>query len=167
MTQHAMNYAKALFDKNISNECIEHTKEMISSSSELLEALSNPAVKKVEKHNVIDKLFDQEIRGFLKVLCDYNAIGILNQILKSYDDYVLASKNIVKATLTYVIKPDDNQIEQIKEMVCKKYNKTSVLLELKEDSSLLGGFILTVGNTQYDKSVKGTLANLQKTLVWR
>ncbi|MFU0828355.1 MAG: hypothetical protein ACFWTJ_12655 [Lachnoclostridium sp.] len=40
-------------------------------------------------------------------------------------------------------------------------------MELKEDPSLIGGFVLKVGNTEYDKSIKGTLDELQKTLVRR
>lgn len=167
MTQTVMNYAKALFDLNISEECIQDTKDIILQNCELVEALSNPAIKMNEKHNVIDRIFSKEVRSFLKVLCDNSHMELIKQILSSYDNYVLDSKNIVKATLTFVTKPDDYQLEKIKEMVCSKYNKTGVLLELQEDASLLGGFILTVGNTQYDKSIKGTLSNLQKTLVWR
>ena len=35
MIQHAKNYAKALFDLNLSEESIKNTKEIISQSSEL------------------------------------------------------------------------------------------------------------------------------------
>jgi F-type H+-transporting ATPase subunit delta len=91
----------------------------------------------------------------------------ISQIFDMYEDVVLESKNIVKAKLTYVTKPDDDQINKIKEFVCNKYNKAGVLLELKEDASLIGGIVLSVGDVEYDKSIKGTLSSLHKTLVWR
>ena len=167
MTQRAMNYAKAIFDINISEECVQNTKDVILANNELLEALSNPAVKKSEKHAVIDTVFDKEIRNFLKVLCDYECMEMISQIFEAYEAIVLDSKNLIRATVTFVTRPDNSQIEKIKEMVCSKYNKAGVLLELKEDPSLIGGFILSVGDTMYDKSIQGSLSSLYKTLVWR
>jgi len=166
MTNHAMNYAKALFDLNISDGIVQNTKDILE-NRELLDALCNPSIKKSEKHAVIDTIFDHEIRNFLKVLCDNGCMELLSQIFYTYESIVLDSKNIIKATITFVTRPDDDQLEKLKEFVCKKYNKGNVLLELKEDSSLLGGFILSVGDTEYDKSIKGTLLSLHKTLIRR
>jgi len=166
MTNHAMNYAKALFDLNISDEIVQNTKDILE-NRELLEALSNPSIKKSEKHAVIDTIFDYKISNFLKVLCDNDCMEFISQIIDQYESIVLDSKNIIRATITFVTRPDDDQLEKLKEFVCKKYNKDGVLLELKEDSSLLGGFILSVGDTEYDKSIKGTLSSLHKTLMRR
>ncbi len=167
MTLRDVNYAKVLFDLNISEECVQNTKDMILEHREIFMALINPAIKKSEKHTVIDTFFDKEIRSFLKVVCDNECMEFISKIFDSYEDIVLDSKNIVKATLTYVTRPDDELLEKIKDMVCNKYNKTDVLLELKEDATLLGGFVLSVGDTMYDKSIQGTLSSLSKTLVWR
>lgn len=167
MTQGAINYAKALFDLGIQEDCVKSTEDIILQNNELSEALSNPAVKKKEKHAVIDAVFDEKIRSFMKVLCDNEAMGMANEIFDAYDDIALKSKNMIKATITYMSRPDDDQLEGIKKMVCRKFNKSGVLLEMKEDSSLLGGFILTVGDTEYDKSIRGTLEGLGKTLVRR
>lgn len=167
MTQRAINYAKAISDLKLSEECVQNAKEIILKNNELLVALSNPSIKKTEKHAVIDAIFDKEVRNFLKVLCDNECFEIVSEIFEAYETIILDSKNIIKATLTFVTKPDDDQLEKIKEMVCNKYNKAGVLLELKEDSSLLGGFVLSVGDMEYDKSIQGTLSSLHKSLVWR
>jgi F-type H+-transporting ATPase subunit delta len=166
MIQRSMNYAKALFMLKISDDIVNNTK-CILENVELLDALSNPSIKRIEKYAVIETIFDKEIRGFLKILCDNNYMRPISQIFDMYEDVVLESKNIVKAKLTYVTKPDDDQINKIKEFVCNKYNKAGVLLELKEDASLIGGIVLSVGDVEYDKSIKGTLSSLHKTLVWR
>lgn len=167
MTQRTINYAKVLFDLNISEEILKNTRDMILDNKLLLDALTNPSFSKKEKHAIIDKFFDEEIRSYLKVLCDHERLELIESIFEAYDDFVLAKKKTIKAKLSYVTKPEDDQLEKMKEFICEKYKKENVILELKEDSSLLGGFILTVGDIQYDKSLLGTLSNLQKTLIWR
>lgn len=167
MIQRAINYAKAIFELSLPEECVHNARDIITANKDLLEALTNPTIKASEKHTVIDNIFDKEVRSFLKVLCDNDSMNIISQIFEAYEELVLDSKNIIRATMTFVKRPDDEQLEQIKEMVCKIYNKSGVLLELKEDPTLIGGFILTVGDIMYDKSIQGTLSGLYKTLVWR
>lgn len=167
MKQYIKNYAQVLFELKIDYEIVQDTKKICLESTELLNALSNPSIQKKEKHSVIDVIFNEKIKSFLKVLCDNNNIEYIIQIIEVYEEILLQSKKMVKATLTYVTKPDEEQISQIIKFVMDKYNKADVLLELKEDSSLLGGFILSVGNVEYDKSIAGTLSSLRKTFAWR
>lgn len=167
MIQLDANYGKVLFQLSLSTESVDSMKELLLNHKELLTALDNPSIKAKEKRAVIDKLFEPEVRNFLKVLCDSGYISHIAEILTSYDDLVLESKNMIRATLSFVTKPSDAQLTGIKNMICKKYNKEDVLLELKEDSSLIGGFILNVGDVEYDKSIKGKLLDMQKRLLWR
>lgn len=167
MIQLDANYGKVLFQLSLSTESVDGMKELLLNHKELLTALDNPSIKAKEKHAVIDKLFEPEVRNFLKVLCDNGYISHIAEIFTSYDDLLLESKNMIRATLSFVTKPSDAQLIGIKNMICKKYNKEDVLLELKEDPSLIGGFILNVGDVEYDKSVKGKLLDMQKRLLWR
>jgi F-type H+-transporting ATPase subunit delta len=167
ITQQAANYAKVLFSLGIKEEVILPTKNIFLENKTLIEVFDNPVIKQEEKEAVIKAVFEEEIRRFIKLVCENKCIGIINEIFEAYEGMELASKNIIKATLTYVTKPDDTELEQIKNMVCSKYNKTGVSLKLLEDTSLIGGFVLTVGDMEYDKSIKGTLAEMQKTLVGR
>lgn len=167
MRQRADSLAKALADLNLNEEIVKKAKDIILGCPELKDALSNPAVGVSEKHAVVDAIFDSEIRNFFKVVCDNEGFGEIEAVFAEYEDLMLMKKNIIRATLTYVTMPDEEQLDRMKEMIRNKYNKAGVLLEMKEDPSLLGGFVLTVGNTSYDKSVAGTLEDLHKTLVWR
>lgn len=167
MIQLDANYGKVLFQLSLSTEIVDRVKELLLNHKELLTALDNPSIKAKEKHAVIDRLFDAEVRNFLKVLCDNGYVSHIAEILSAYDDLVLESKNMIRATLSFVTKPSEAQLTGIKSMICKKYNKEDVLLELKEDPSLMGGFILNVGDMEYDRSVKGKLLDMQKRLLWR
>lgn len=40
-------------------------------------------------------------------------------------------------------------------------------MELKEDKSLVGGFILRVEDQEFDYSLKGRINALQQKLIWR
>lgn len=166
MTDRAINYAKALMELNISEESITRAKYLLENKV-LLEALSNPTIKNKEKDAVIDSIFPNEVRGFLKVLCENNSIDFIYDIMDAYQNLKIENINQIKATLTYVTKPEEEQLQRIKEMICKKWNKAGVILELIEDVSLLGGFILTIGDIEYDKSIRGMLSGMQKTLLWR
>ena len=45
--------------------------------------------------------------------------------------------------------------------------KADVKIQIVEDTSLLGGFILHVENDEYDWSLKGRLTRLEQKLTWR
>lgn len=167
ISQRAANYAKVLYSLKISEDSIAHARQLLMEQSELRDALSNPVIKNKEKNSVIDQLFDKEITAFLKVLCENKAIGIFHEILEAYEQIVLDSKNMLKARLAYAEKPDDEAIEKIKRMICDKYQKTEVILEQEQDVSLIGGFVLYVGDMEYNKSIKGTLSEMQKSLIGR
>ena len=156
------NYARVLFDMNIEAEQVEEMRSLLTESAELTEALMNPLVRKVEKRNVIDKLFSQSVRSFVKVMSDNDDIECAGEMFEAYDAMVRERDETVKATFTYVTKPDDAQIEQLKKKIAKDYKKKNVVLELEQDKSLIGGFVLTVGDTVLDQSVKTSMTRLQR-----
>jgi ATP synthase, F1 delta subunit len=167
ISQRSLTYAKILFSMEVKEDSVNQMKQLLSESRELTDALSNPAIKQQEKEAVIDALFETEVRSFLKVLCENKVIGLFSQIIEAYEDLVLEHKNVVKAKFVYAIKPSDGEIEQIKGMICDKYKKSGVFLEMEQDDSLIGGYVLTVGNTEYNKSIKGALSEMQKALIRR
>ena len=57
--------------------------------------------------------------------------------------------------LRYVTKPEEEQLKRIRTFVYNKYHTRNIEMRLEEDASLGGGFILEVGNDQYDWSTKG------------
>lgn len=167
ITQRAINYAKVLGDLAIPFADVENTKGLLSEASIVAEVLDNPVVGKEEKQNVVKSLFPENMWNFMRLLCEHNSVSLWSDIFETYEEMELEKQNKIKATLRYAIEMDEEDIAQIKEMICKKYNKAGVELELIHDPSLIGGMVLEVQGTEYDKSIKGTLEELQKTLVRR
>lgn len=167
MTERAMQYGKVLFELHIDASVIATTKELIKKCPELVAALDNPAIKAGEKYKVIDRIFDDGISSFLKVVTDNKMINSIEDIWESYEDYQRIEKNFVKATFYYVSKPDDAQIKAIKARICKQYQKDGVDLFLVEQPSLIGGFVLKVCDYEVDRSISGRIEQLTQNLMRR
>ena len=161
MTVVADNYAKVLIDMNFAAEDIETMRALLADEN-VAEVLGNPFINHKEKHAVIEKLFPAAVCNFIKVMSDNGDIALSGEMLQTYDALMLDRNDMVRATFKYVTKPDDAQVEQLKAMICKRYGKKDVELALEEDTSLVGGFILTVGDSVLDKSLRTAILKMQR-----
>ena len=89
--------------------------------------------------------------------------NITNDILCQADD-IFKAVGQVKAQLSYVTLPDEEQLAGIRSYIIERYNCEKMELTMKEDSSLEGGFKLQVGNDVVDWSVKGRIRQLEEKL---
>lgn len=167
ITYSAQICAEVLFELKISEKSINDAQKIFFDNPILVDILSNPSVKTDDKYAVIDKLFEKDIAGFLKILTEFRHIAKANEIFEAYSNRVLSSKNILKAEFSYVTKPNEQMQEQFRQMLKQKYSVSDVLLTLKEDKSLVGGYKLRVNDTEYDKSIQGTVKALQNRLIRR
>lgn len=159
--------AEVFFELGIDEKVLDDTKEIFAQNPILADVLSNPSVTIDEKYAVIDKLFERRITDFLKVMTEFGHIAKIDEILDACSERILQSRNILKAELSYVTKPSDEMQESFRQTLKQKYGVSDVLLTLKEDKCLIGGYKLTVGDTEYDKSIQGTVKALQNKLIRR
>ena len=165
--QSTENCAKTLFSLNIPDADVYEAEAIWNGSSELREALCCPAVGLGEKNSVTDKLFPQSMTAFIKVMCEFGHISQLSDIFKAYRKLKLKYKGIVEGTLLCADRPDEETAEKFRKMLCKKYGANDAALEIIEDKSLIVGYRLVVGDTEYDKSAAGVVKALRKKLVCR
>ena len=159
MTQTANNYATVLLELGVTREAVDETKEILSLTQDLPKSLKSPVVSKQEKHKLIDRIFPESMKNFLKVVCDYGEAAY---------DVVEAEKNgILQAKLEYVLEPTEDEVAQMKAYLAKKYQKDKVALALEKKPELIGGFVLRVGDIEEDYSMKGRLNRLERRLAWR
>ena len=140
MTQTAINYAKVLYELNISKKIIDDSQEIVSSVPELKATLISPVVSNLKKHNIIEKVFPKEMHNFFMVLCDYQSMEVIDQIFVAYKNYYNEQNSILEAKLIYVTVPNEEQLNNIKEILMKKHHKNQIELSLIEDPSIIGGF---------------------------
>ena len=185
MTQTASNYGTVLFELGVKKEIVEKTKEIFSLTEELPKmpctttvlsqrtrdsfsmTMRSPIVSKDAKHRLIEDIFPEEIRNFLKVVSDHQETDLMDDIFVAYKKAYDENHGILCAEMSYVMEPDAKQVEQMKAYLANKYGKQMVELSMVEDKSLIGGFVLRVGDKEEDYSMKGRLDRLEKRLTWR
>ena len=151
MTQTANNYATVLLELGVTREVVDETKEILSLTQDLPKSLKSPVVSKQEKHKLIDRIFPESMKNFLKVVCDYGEADLLEEIFAAYDVVEAEKNGILQAKLEYVLEPTEDEVAQMK---AKK-------------PELIGGFVLRVGDIEEDYSMKGRLNRLERRLAWR
>ena len=82
MTETSINYAKALYGLSVPGEAICETGRIFKNTPEIGKMLENPLVSLKEKEQVIERVFPQEMKSFLKVTCKYQKIDMFLRILE-------------------------------------------------------------------------------------
>ena len=149
---------------------VENAKSNLQSVKDILEAVpqigvefEDPTVSLEKKHLVIDRVFPKEIRNFLKVLCDNGDFGLLDEIEQAYMELTKTPEKVeAQAELTYVTPPTPEQMERIRLFLAKECNNPDIKIVGREDASIKSGFIIRVGNKEYDWSEQGRIDQLQK-----
>ena len=157
MISTALEYAKRLRELNIPGDIVGQTGDIFKAVPQVKLDFESPAVSLSAKHNVIEKVFPLQIRDFLKVLCDNGDVYLWDDICTAYREVSPEKKEEFVVTLSYVTAPTDEQLQNIRNFVQKKYNREDMVFETKEDPSLGGGFIIRAGNEVYDWSTNGRM----------
>lgn len=167
MKQAVRSYAQVLYDLHVPAEDIEKTKAVLLENPNLQTVLENPLVSIQVKKHLIDKVFPEKIRNFLKVACSRQRASLLSDIIKTYKEYADKENGVLRADLYYVTAPDQAQSEQIETFLQKRFHVQKVILQKKEDKSLIGGFLLQADGIEYDFSLRGRFLKLKQNLIRR
>lgn len=164
MTVTAINYAKALFESKISKEAVQNAYKLIKENPQLIEVFNNPAVKKEQKINAMKRIFDKSVWGFIALLINNEKFNILSSIMKHYRELSTQEAHALRAKVFCVFEPDDTRKQKIADFIKKKYNVESVSVKYFKDETLIGGFIIMIGDNIYDMSYKNKLKALKERL---
>lgn len=162
MLQKIDEYVTALLKANVSADDIDKTDSVIKAAPEVSEILDNPAVSHDEKAAAVNELFPASVREFLLSVAENQEIASFAEIAKAYHDALDKKNNIATATVTCVTEPSDEQLDGLKAFVCKETGAADAKIELVKDPSIIGGFIIQVGNKQYDRSLKSKLSSIKE-----
>jgi F-type H+-transporting ATPase subunit delta len=170
--QVASRYAKALIDLAAEQNIVEPVKKDIElfidtckANAELQAILKNPIISLDKKANILEGIFagklNKIILEFFKIAIRKGRAAVLLPSAIVYVNQYNILKNVVKATVTSSTALSKDNISQI-EAVVKQATKGEVVLTTKVDPDLIGGFILKVGDRQFDTSLSGKLNKLKK-----
>ena len=167
----AVRYAKATLDFAVEKEAAEKVEadmrliaSTLEENKELKQLLSSPIVKGDIKKNSLRAIFkkSQEITlGLINTLADNKRVDILQEVAYKYIILHEKMKGQDVATVTTAVALTAALEKKILSKV-QELTGNKVALENKIDESIVGGFILRVGDLQYDASVSNKLNTLKR-----
>lgn len=170
--QVASRYAKSLIDLAVEKDLLEPVRndmelflETCRENPQLQAILRNPIIGLDKKANILEGIFGDKLHemilSFFKIVVRKGRSEILYGTAKEFINQYNIIKNVVKATVTSAVPLSPENISQIEEVV-RQATKGEVILTAHVDPDLIGGFILKVGDKQFDTSISGRLTKLKK-----
>ncbi len=172
----ARRYAKALLEIGVQSQTydaigkeLERIAGTVGGSAELRASLASPSFSGDQRRAVLEELvrrlaLSKPMRNFVMLLLDKGRIEKLPDIARAYQTLVDEHANRLRATLTSAKPVDGTTAERIRKALEKQTGKT-IVLEKREDPTLLGGLQTQLGDTIYDGSVRTQLEKLRESLL--
>ena len=171
----AVRYAKSLVNLAEEMKVLDQVKEdmvlvdqVCKENRQLRLVLKSPVILSTNKRIILEKIFADKVSElivkFFKILSRKNRLGVLpyiaDEVVSLYNDL----KGYQEATITTSSPLTDSMRKEVEGIVEKASGK-KVLLEEVVDKELIGGFVLTMGDQQLDKSIAGNLNRLKIQLM--
>jgi F-type H+-transporting ATPase subunit delta len=171
----ASRYAKSLIDLSNERNSLEEIKndmvllaQVVDKSPELEAILKNPIVPLNKKAGILENLFVGKVNevtsAFFKLMVNKGRSAILFDTAKAFIAQYNALKGIVTASVTSATELTAESRAEIEAIVKNEIGANQVVLNEKVNADLIGGFVLKVGDKQFDASIGSALNKLKKEL---
>lgn len=170
--QVATRYAKSLIDLATEQKVLDQVNDemllfvqVCKQNPELVAVLKNPIISLDKKVAVLQGVFGSKVHTILNVffalMVNKGRAGVLLATAKEFINAYQQLKGIVKAKVITAVALSDEAKKEITAVV-KALGAREVVLEISIDPSTIGGFILQVGDKQFDASIATKLTKLKK-----
>lgn len=170
----AYRYAKSLVDLATEKGVVEEVnndmaffKQVSDENRQFIKAMESPVVRHDAKLKVLTKVFKDNVNpitfSILTILTKKNRESLIPSIADEYQKLYNLQKGVEVASVITVEPLTDVQRGEFKELVAKATGRTVQLTE-STDESLIGGYVLKVGDSQIDTSIRRKLNDLKLSL---
>lgn len=172
-TRAAIRYAKAILEiassKNAAND-VSNDMFLISSTIkenvELDTFIQNPTIKVEVKENALLEVFASTngvTKSLFHLLFENKRFEILGAVASEYTKLFAEMNGVEVAKVTTAIPMDADLEAKVKAKIAT-FSDKKVTIENTVDASIIGGFILRIGDKQYNASVANRLQVLKREL---
>ncbi len=168
----AKKYAVAAFDVAkklglIDQFEIDLEKFSAAFSKSIIKELSNPAISREDLGNIVadfgSKLsLNQQVITFLEVVAKARRISDIEIIKNNFVKLSKIEKKILEVEVFSVQNLDEQNIQNIKEVLSKKYFDKTIEINQSIKKDILGGLQIKIGSTMIDASLKRQLIALNQ-----
>jgi len=170
----AIRYAKAIMERAQAQGLVEQTNNdmqlvssTIQSSSELNSFVKNPVFSAEAKQTALLEVFstiNQESKLLIRLLAENKRLEMLESVAQAYNTMYDQVSGIQKIQVTTAF-PITPELEAKVIAKAKEFTSNSLVIENIVDESIIGGFIIRMGDKQYNASVSNRLTILKRELV--
>ncbi len=168
----ASRYAKSLLDLAIENNKLEQVYDDILEFDKALQSrdfllmLKSPIIKSDKKLAILKAIFKDNFEpmttGFINLVVTKHREFYLPEVITAFKEQYKELKQIATANLVTATPVNEQLLEQVREIVLNQTGKKWVEITKSIDPTILGGFVLTFDDKQYDCSIANKLFDLQK-----
>ena len=170
----SIRYAKALMMAGEDNHCLDALKAdmelihaTISENPMFRQVVENPIIKPPQKRKVMAELLEKRVHpltlNFVSLIIRNRRELLLAGVTRDFIDLYEKSKGIKRAHIVSAAGMDDWSKQQLQQQLNVLF-KADVRMTTETNPDLIGGFILRVGDQQYDASLSSALKRMRKTL---
>jgi F-type H+-transporting ATPase subunit delta len=172
-TRAAIRYAKAILDlansKNVAeavNNDMKTIATTINGNQELNTFIQNPTIKVEVKENAVLEVFADTngvTKGLFHLLFENKRFEILGEIASEYNNLFDESNGVEVAKVTTAVAMDTGLEAKVLAKIAT-FSDKKITIENIIDPTIIGGFILRIGDKQYNASVANRLQVLKREL---
>lgn len=170
-TRAAIPYAKAILDiaqannnaANVNNDMLLIS-TTVKENKELKDFLLNPTVVSSVKLNALLEVFasaQSETKSLFQLLLENKRFEILHAIASEYNG-LFDELNGVETAIVTTAFPITSELENKVLSKIKEFSNKKITIQNTVDPSIIGGFVLRIGDKQFNASVASKLQSLKQ-----
>lgn len=170
----AERYAAALFElateKNLVEEVYADSKlisQTCEESRDLRLFLKSPIINTGKKSAVLHAIFDKHVHqismNYMLIMVRKNRESIIPEIALQIVELYQQFKNILSVHFKSPVPPDPEVRKKVTELM-KNYTHSDIDLKAEIDESLIGGFVLSWKDKQYDASIRREIEEIRNAV---
>ncbi|HVW30720.1 MAG TPA: ATP synthase F1 subunit delta [Polyangiaceae bacterium] len=172
----AERYARAILElsdeaKQLSQvtEQIQSVADAYSSSEELRALTLNPVIDAAARDNLLKELgarlsLSPVAMNAVRLMARRGRLSVLPEVAEMLGRLADQRAGVLRATVTSAEPLSEEYYERLSGELEKRYRR-KILLERRQDPTLIGGVVTRIGDHTIDGSLKGRLAALERQLL--
>jgi F-type H+-transporting ATPase subunit delta len=167
-------YAKSILDLAIEKKQLDSVfndftlfNDVIEENRDFLLMLRSPVIDPGKKNNILKALFGEQwskmTSTFFDIVVRKGREYLLPDISQTFINLYNRHMEIDHATITTTFPLSDEMKDKFKAIIKQTTGSKQVIIEEIKDDSIIGGYILKVGDLQIDDSILGKLKEIERT----
>lgn len=172
----ARRYAKALLTLGKEDDKYKEYGEALSGFAHLLErepelndALLNPIYSQQDRRKLLLRMIEllqmpPMVSNLLSLLLEKHRLNAVGGIAQAYQQLVDGVENVSRAKVKTAVELDEATTNRLRQTL-EQMTGGTVVMDVEEDASIIGGIVARVGDLVLDGSVRTQINSLRESLI--